>query len=158
MDELDVRKHKMTLPLEKRAAVFVALLGLWVLACLGVFIVTTVGAWALIPSDNRSLMTAYISGFYLANCAAQLPAVTFVALVVSNSSFRHPILTAGLVTMLYQMTMLGIHLARQSGAFSFGPYRWLAFVFYFTGIIALVLIVMLITWILGKANRAPVSD
>jgi hypothetical protein len=54
--------------------------------------------------------------------------------------------------MIYQLTMFAIHFVRQSGAFAFGPDRWVAIGFDFAGIIALVLMVMFIAWILGRAN------
>ena len=148
----------MTLPLGKRTAVFVALFGLWLFACLGVFIVLTVGDWIFIPSDSRSLMHAQIGGFYFAIFGAQLPAVSFVALVFSQSKFRHPVLAAALTTLIYQMMMFAIQFARQSGAFSFHTDRWVAVQFYFVGTISLVLIVMFITWIIGKGNKAQAPN
>jgi hypothetical protein len=143
----------MTLQLEKRSAVIVALIGQWLLACLGVYIVIHAGDWHFIPLNDRSLMTAQIGWFYFAIFGGQLPAIAFVALVVNSSKFPHPVLVAGLVTMIYQLTMFGVRFARQSGAFAFGPDQGVAVRFDFAGIISLVLIVMVLAWILRRANK-----
>ena len=132
----------------------VAVIGLWLLACLGEFIVLRSGDWHFIPSNDRSLMTAQIGWFYFAIFGGQLPAIAFVALVVNSSKFRHPVFLAGLLTMIYQMAMFMIRFIRHSGAFAFGADRWVAVGFDFAGIIALVLVVMVISWILRRANKA----
>jgi hypothetical protein len=96
----------MTLQLENRSAVIVALIGPWLLACLGVFVVLHAGDWHFIPSNDRSLVTAQIGWFYLAIFGGQVPAIAFVALIVNSFKFRRPILVGGLVTLTYQLTML----------------------------------------------------
>jgi hypothetical protein len=143
----------MTRQLEKRSAVIVAVIGLWLLACLGVFMVLHATDWYFISTKDRSLMTAQIGWFYFAMFGGQLPAIAFVALVVDSSKFHHPVLVAGLLTMIYQLAMFAIHYVRQSGTFAFGPDRWVAVGFDFARIIALVLTVMVIARILGRANR-----
>ena len=144
----------MTLQLEKRKAVIVAVIGLWLLACSGVFIVLHTGDWYFMPSIDRSLVTAQIGWLYFAMFGGQLPAVAFVAFIIHSSKFRHPLLVAGLVTMIYQLMMFTIHFVRQSGAFAFGKDLWVAVGFDVAGIIALVLTAMVISWILGRANKA----
>jgi hypothetical protein len=55
------------------------------------------------------------------------------------------------------MTMFGMRYLRGAGAFAFGQDRWIAAGFDLAGIIALVLIVMGMSWILGRANKPPHS-
>jgi len=143
----------MTLHLEKRSAVVVALVGVWALGCLGVFAVLHAAHWLFIASNDRSLMIAQIGWFYFAMFGGQLPAAAVVALAVNSSNFRHPILVAGLLTAIYHVTMFWMRYLRGKGAFAFGQDRWIAAGFDFAGIIALVLIVMVMSWILGRANK-----
>ncbi len=110
----------MKLHLEKRSALLVAVTGLWLLSTLGVLIVRHIGNFRIILSDDPLLVTAQLGGFYGAFFGAQLPAIAFVAFVISNSKSRNPVLVAGLVVLLYQMAMFGIRFAQQSGAFAFG--------------------------------------
>src|ERR1039458_6585455 len=78
----------MTPPIKQRSAVIAAIVGMWLLASLGVFIVIRTGHWSIFPSDDKSATIAQVGAFYLAFFGAQLPAIAFVAFIISRSAFR----------------------------------------------------------------------
>ena len=102
----------MTPPIKRRSAVVTAVVGMWFLASLGVFIVSRTGHWFVFPSDDRATTIAQLCGFYLAFFGAQLPAIAFVAFIISRSAFRHPVLLAGLVTFINQLVRFAILVVR----------------------------------------------
>jgi hypothetical protein len=144
----------MTPPIKQRSAVIAAIVGMWLLASLGVFIVIRTGHWSIFPSDDKSATIAQVGAFYLAFFGAQLPAIAFVAFIISRSAFRHPVLVAGLVTFIYQLVRFTIHVARWPRSRASDIEWWVPVGFDLAGIIVLALLVMVMAWMLRRANKA----
>lgn len=144
---------KTTLSFKPRNAIVAAFIGMWLLASLGVFIVVRCGSWSIFPSSSKVLIIAQLGCFYLAYWGAHLPAIGWVALVITHSTFRRPVMTAGLVTLIYEGVMFGLRLMRRPWSGSPNIEWWMPIGFELIGIIVLMLLVMVMSWILERANK-----
>ena len=140
-------------PIKRLTAVIAAIVGMWFLASLGVFTVFRVGHWAIIPSADRALTVAQLGTFYLAFFGAQLPAIALVALVITHSTSRHPVLTAGVVTIICQAVMFGLRVVRWPWGSLSEIEWWMVVGLELIGIFALVFVAMAMSWVLKRANE-----
>lgn len=140
-------------PIKQRIAVITAFVGMWLLASLGGFMVIRTGDWSIFTSDDRSATIVQIGAFYLAFFGAQLPAIAFVAFIISRSAFRHPVLVVGLVTFIYQLVRLAINVARWPWSHASGIEWWVPVGFDLTGIVVLALLAMVMAWMIRRASN-----
>lgn len=139
-------------PLKQGSAIIIAVLGFWLFATVGVFIAIRAGDWYIISSQDTSTTIAQWGTFYLAFFGAQLPAIAFVAFVIIHSTFRHPVLVAGVVTFIYQMVRFAIHVARSPWSSTAQTVWWVPMGLDFACIIVLTFLVMVMVRILRRAN------
>ena len=81
-------------PLSRKLAISLALAGMWLLACLGVFVAIHSIQWWFIGIHGHDAATVgQIGAFFMVWTAAQLPAASIAGLIIGSSDFTHPLRT-----------------------------------------------------------------
>ena len=71
-------------PLNRRFAIILALVGMWLLACIGVFIFIHPSDWWFFGLRGHDAATiGQIGAYYLARTGAQLPAAGFAGMAIA---------------------------------------------------------------------------
>jgi hypothetical protein len=92
--------------LNRRFAIIFALVCLWLLTCIGVFIFIAPHNWLFFDLHGYDESTiGQIGGFFLAWTAAQLPAASVAGMVIGSSDFSHPLRTTFLTVTAYYLLL-----------------------------------------------------
>ena len=91
-------------PLNRKLAIVLALVGMWLFACIGILFEIHSGDWLFLGLHGHDANTIKQIGlFFMAWTAAQFPAAYFAGGIISLSDFSHPLRTTF-------WTMAGYHL------------------------------------------------
>ena len=96
-------------PLNRKFAIALALAGMWLLACIGVFVFIRSDDWWFSGLHGYDATTIeQIGGFFLAWTAAQFPAACIAGMIIGSSDFRHPLRTTFWTVTAYHMLLSAI--------------------------------------------------
>lgn len=96
-------------PLSRKLAIPLALAGMWLLACLGVFaVVHSDQPWFIGLGGYDAAALGQIGAFFLVLTAAQLPAASFAGMIIGSSDFTHPRRTTFWVVAGYHLLFSAI--------------------------------------------------
>lgn len=91
-------------PLNRRVAIVLALVGMWLASSIGVFIVLNSGEWYFISLRGYDVNTlVQIGTFYSLWAVAQFPGACIAGAVISLSDFRRPLWTTFLTMASYEI-------------------------------------------------------
>src|SRR5207237_8684424 len=100
-------------PLNRKLAIPLALTGMWLLACTGLFLFDHSDRWWFIGLGGYNAATiGQIGAFYLGWTAVQLPAAAFVGMIIGSSDFTHSHRTTFLTAVGYHLFFSAIRAAR----------------------------------------------
>ncbi len=86
---------------------------MWLLACVGVFVLVHSDRWWFIGLDGYDATTiGQIGAFYLGWTGAQLPAAGFAGMIIGSSDFPHPLRTTFWTASGYHLVLSAIRAAR----------------------------------------------
>jgi hypothetical protein len=84
--------RQMSRPLNRKFAIALALIGLWILSCLGVFVLIHFNGIYFFGLHGHDKTTIeQIAFFYLAWTGSQIPAAASAAMIICSSDFLHPL-------------------------------------------------------------------
>ncbi|HLX94978.1 MAG TPA: hypothetical protein VKU37_04465 [Verrucomicrobiae bacterium] len=96
-------------PLNRKFAIALALAGMWLLACIGSFVVIRSYDWSFFGLRGYDATTIeQIGAFFVAWTAAQLPAACFAGMVIGSSGFSHPLRTTFWAVVVYYVVLSAI--------------------------------------------------
>jgi len=96
-------------PLNRRFAIALALVGMWLLSCIGVVVFIHSDDWLFFGLHGHDATTIeQIGAFFLAWTAAQLPAASFAGMIIGSSDFTHPLRTAFWTVSIYYLVISAI--------------------------------------------------
>lgn len=137
-----ISQRTMNSTLKHAHVICIACLGMWLLSCVGVFLVVHFGNWwFFLPSENTSANWLQFGGFYIAYFAARIPSAYFVALVISKSEFKHPVQVASYVVTGVETVRLAIQLFRNPWLTADLRDWWMPLVFDLWGVVLSVILV-----------------
>ncbi len=107
--------ERMTLdkrtPLNRRFALVLAFLSLWLVGALGSLLLS---GWQFVGLDDDANAVFQVGLFYLARAAALLPSATLAGIIFAKSKFSRPVLAAFLTVAGYHVASLALR----------GAFRW----------------------------------
>jgi hypothetical protein len=96
-------------PLNRKFAIALALAGMWLLTCIGVFVFIHSDNWYFFGLQGHDATTiAQIGTFFLAWTGAQLPAASFAGMMIGSSNFNHPLRTTFWTASVYYLVLSAI--------------------------------------------------
>ena len=91
-------------PPSRRLAIVLALVGMWLLACIGILFEIYSGDWLFLGLHGHDANTIKQIGlFFMAWTAAQFPAAYFAGVIIGLSDFSHPLRTTFWTMAGYQL-------------------------------------------------------
>ena len=91
-------------PLNRKLAIVLALVGMWLLACIGILFEIHSGDWLFLGLHGHDANTIEQIGlFFMAWTAAQFPAAYFAGGIIGLSNFTHPLRTTFWTMAGYQL-------------------------------------------------------
>jgi hypothetical protein len=141
-------------PLNRRLAIALALVGMWLLACIGVFILLHSSDWWFFGLRGHDATTIeQIAGFFMAWTAAQLPAACFAGMIIGSSSFTHPLRVTFLTTAVYYLVFSAIRVFRWPWRSFRGLDQSVPVVAYLVSILSLILFSVFVVWFVPRFHR-----
>jgi hypothetical protein len=96
-------------PLNRKYAIALALVGMWLLSCIAVFVLVHSYDWEFFDLHGHDATTVeQIGAFYLAWTGAQLTAAGFAGMIIGSSDFAHPMRITFWTTAAYFLAFSSI--------------------------------------------------
>jgi hypothetical protein len=141
-------------PLNRRAAIILALAGMWLTACIGVFVFIHSSDWWFLGLRGHDAATIeQVAAFFLAWTAAQLPAACFAAVAIGSSDFRHPLRTTFFTTAVYYLVVTFIRAFHWPWQSFHDLNQSVPVTAYAVSILSLVLFSVFVVWFMPRFHR-----
>ena len=141
-------------PLNRRFAIILALVGMWLMGCIGVFLLIHSSDWWFFGLRGHEATTIeQIAGFFIAWTAAQLPAACFAGVVIRLSDFTHPLRVTFWVTAVYYLVFTVIRAFHWPWQSFHDLDQSVPVVAYSASIISLILFSVFMVWFTPRFHR-----
>jgi hypothetical protein len=145
---------KTSKPLNRKLAIALALAGMWLLACIGVFVLTHSDDWWFIGVHGYDATTIeQIGGFFLVWTAVQFPAASFAGMIIGSSDFSHPLRTTFWTVAAYHLLLSGIRALHWSWTAFHDLNQSIPVLAYLVSILLLIGVSVFIAWFMPRFHK-----
>jgi len=142
--------------LNHKLAIFIALAGMWLLACAGVFAFIHSSQWWFIGILGATNTIWQTVTFYLAWTGVQLPAAAFAGVIIGSSGFAYPLRTTFLTVGIYHLFFSVLRVASWPWTTVNGLDQWVLIMTYLASMLLLIGVGVLAAWLMPTQNqKAP---
>jgi len=154
---LQVRLHETmqaSKPLNRRFAIILALVGMWLAAWIGVFVFIHSSNWWFFSLRGHDATTILqIGAFFLSWTGAQLPAACIAGIAISSSAFTHPLRTTFLTTAIYYLVLSAIRAFHWPWQSVHDLDKFVPVVAYSVSILSLISFSVFVAWFMPRFHR-----
>jgi hypothetical protein len=141
-------------PLSRRFAIILALMGMWLLACVGVFVFIHSSDWWFFGlRGHDATAIEQIAAFFVGWTAAQLPAACFAGMAIGSSDFNHPLRVTFWTTAVYYLVFSVFRALHWPWQSAHDLDQSVPVVAYSVSILSLILFSVFVAWFMPRFHR-----